>query len=423
MFDTDGGNVIWFGEDSATHYGLDIASDLKGLKFKGLKFKGQLGASFIVTIQGILHPGYAGSKVAFEDCEGGDLENPAQTGLAVFATLNHYFQMEIIRCKAVCNMVGLTHNGALEYNETLRTLGIVNSVLETTHESYPAVSTKSNAVLTLLAIHAVLISAGSAWEDMNFNQPWYWQSANMNSIFMTKANNIPVIKFTYAPIVITSGLASDFNCYYSPTQGQFMNYAGLPYTLEEWKAEYNIEENSFTDNPLLNADYTLQFDSPCIKKGSYIGGVDLNGNARAYGVDIGAIQTSYLRQGYCTAEDVIAYSGVTPADLQQSDMTALKNLLNGWIAETTGIIDKYVNQSWQIGSEPQEISNACFRMVANMVGLAIQRRKSPVVQTGEFNVKLVQDQVMSDDVKELLKQHRKSGSPLLAIGSTLPEDS
>jgi hypothetical protein len=122
-------------------------------------------------------------------------------------------------------------------------------------------------------------------------------------------------------------------------------------------------------------------------------------------------------EGYCSAQDVINYTGIRTDDLERGSEAALQSLLTSWILDATDMIDEFCNQSWTpVEDAPRGVKNCCMRMVANLIMSSIQRRKSPIVQIGEFTVRMVEDIFLSDDIKERLTLYRKNPDRTNTIG-------
>jgi len=109
--------------------------------------------------------------------------------------------------------------------------------------------------------------------------------------------------------------------------------------------------------------------------------------------------------GYCSTTDVIQLTGIKYQDLELSNDTELDIVLAGWILDATDIIDIWTNNSWQDIAVPRGIKNICMRMVANLVHLSVERRKSPLVQIGDFNIEMIEDAMLTDEIKKLMEYY------------------
>lgn len=56
---------------------------------------------------------------------------------------------------------------------------------------------------------------------------------------------------------------------------------------------------------------------------------------------------------------------------------------------------------------PLTLHNCAERIVANMIGLAVQRRSTPIVRTDEFNAQLSSDAVFTKAIKDDLRPFRR----------------
>ncbi len=78
---------------------------------------------------------------------------------------------------------------------------------------------------------------------------------------------------------------------------------------------------------------------------------------------------------YCTADEVIQLSGVTPQSirLEKADTDGLNTILNKWINQCKGLIDSFCHTTFGAKEDekvPDAVSNICLRMVSNMVALS-----------------------------------------------------
>jgi len=214
------------------------------------------------------------------------------------------------------------------------------------------------------------------------------------------------------PLGIMIGI-NDYNCYFPATSGNIAYLGGGEdidlYTLAQWQSGTDNEINSFEADPLLEADYTLQDGSPCLRQSLSRISEDIAGNKRAYeAIDIGAYQTTesgFIGEGYCSTDDVIEYAGVVAQDLDLANTSSLKALISKWILQITDFINEYCGQSWEPSEVPAGVRNACLRMTASMVTTAIQKRKGTIVKIGEFSVSVAQDNILTKDVIAILSNY------------------
>lgn len=103
---------------------------------------------------------------------------------------------------------------------------------------------------------------------------------------------------------------------------------------------------------------------------------------------------------YCTTEEVIGLTGVTPKKLKLDgdDNEGLNTLLTKWISQAESLIDSYCHTSWT-DNVPGAVSNVCLRLVANMVALAVARRETALVKVNDWTIKISDDNVFNDSLK------------------------
>lgn len=133
--------------------------------------------------------------------------------------------------------------------------------------------------------------------------------------------------------------------------------------------------------------------------------------------------------GYCGINEVKDYSGVNYDDLDLENENELDQIISTWIAEATDYIDNYTGISFEEPDIPKSVANVCKRITSNMVVMAVERRKNPLVQIGDFNVQMLEDDLVSDDMKEwldkIIKQFAKDGTDaenLFGSVVVLPEE-
>lgn len=117
---------------------------------------------------------------------------------------------------------------------------------------------------------------------------------------------------------------------------------------------------------------------------------------------------------YGSQADVITRTGVEPKDLGTTDQAALEALLGGWLEEAKSLIDAECKRDFDaevaagtIPAVPKGVASIAVRLVANMVAVSLQRRSSPIVQLGSFNVQISSDDVFTDALKADLRPYKK----------------
>lgn len=113
-----------------------------------------------------------------------------------------------------------------------------------------------------------------------------------------------------------------------------------------------------------------------------------------------------MKQYYSTPEEVIHYTGVKPVDFGLEEQAELITLIETWLLQVKDLIDRDRNRNYLSEVEvPAGIENIAMRMAANMVALANLRRETPVVKHDDFNIKMVEDKIFTNGIKEDLSRY------------------
>lgn len=255
------------------------------------------------------------------------------------------------------------------------------------------------------------------------------------SILISALNNLAILG---AGGTVFNGPNTDITSLFGALDGNL--YWGGNYARDKnqyWSMEYfqnsirqELHSKFYDDpvNPLGLEAYIPLPSSPAVGLGVIPGYTDIEGNLLSRGaVDAGAYQVTEVSSynpgtcGYCAIADVKDSTGVTYEDLELASEQDLDSLLCEWIKDVSSIIDRYCETSWDIGLQPPAIRRVATTMMADLVALAVQRRKSPFITLNNFSVKMVQDDLLTEDNKEVLLQYKKPeatlGKQYLGFGS------
>ena len=126
---------------------------------------------------------------------------------------------------------------------------------------------------------------------------------------------------------------------------------------------------------------------------------------------------------YSSPEEVIHRTGVVYGDLGAESEDDLFDVLTEWLREATDYINQFTGQIWTSLTVPKAVESVCAGVVSSMVVIAQQRRKSPLVKISDFNIKMVEDDVITDDVTKVLKKYVDSTSFVgVSLGVTVDEE-
>lgn len=113
---------------------------------------------------------------------------------------------------------------------------------------------------------------------------------------------------------------------------------------------------------------------------------------------------------YTTAANIKLATGVYYGEFEETtNASELDAVLDSWIEEIEDVIDEYCSRTWIGGTVPKGITRAATMMTSQVVALARQRRSQAVIKVGDFEVKLVEPEILTDEVKEILDLFRVGG--------------
>jgi hypothetical protein len=126
---------------------------------------------------------------------------------------------------------------------------------------------------------------------------------------------------------------------------------------------------------------------------------------------------------YSSPEEVVHRTGVKYEDLGADNEDDMLNLITSWLVDATDYINKFTGQVWTSVTVPQAVESACAGMVSTQVVICQQRRKSPLIKISDFNIKMIEDDVVTDDVIKVLKKYVDSTSFVgVSLGVDVDED-
>ena len=109
---------------------------------------------------------------------------------------------------------------------------------------------------------------------------------------------------------------------------------------------------------------------------------------------------------YSNSDEVIAYTGIRPADLGLEDDEALAARLVAWLVQAKDLIDRDRNRDYHVETAiPSGIHNIALRLVANMLAQARIRRDTPIVRVDDFAIRMVDDTVFTRAIQTDLRRY------------------
>ena len=85
--------------------------------------------------------------------------------------------------------------------------------------------------------------------------------------------------------------------------------------------------------------------------------------------------------------------------LDKDDTSKLNELVEEYISQSQDLIYRYTNNSTILEDTPKSVQNVCLRLVANMIGFIIQRRDSPIIKVNDWQIKTINSEIFTDDLK------------------------
>ena len=132
-------------------------------------------------------------------------------------------------------------------------------------------------------------------------------------------------------------------------------------------------------------------------------------NLDPYPAEIHAFDIVADLDAYITAPDVIEDTGVQFKDLGKANGAELTALLNKWCLWIKNIIDTYCGQSWTNDTAPGTVKVVAMRIASGMVSQAVQKRKNKTVDVENFDFNVIQGEVFTQELKDLLDMFRAAG--------------
>lgn len=115
---------------------------------------------------------------------------------------------------------------------------------------------------------------------------------------------------------------------------------------------------------------------------------------------------------YSSPAQVRSYTGARASALGLANNTELDELLEGWLVQIKSLIDIDRNRDFLVEASgnpdavPPLVHNVAMRAAANMYGFSQLRRETPVIRVDDYNVRVVPDAVLTEDLKKDLRRIR-----------------
>lgn len=110
---------------------------------------------------------------------------------------------------------------------------------------------------------------------------------------------------------------------------------------------------------------------------------------------------------YVTVEEVKAFSRVNFRDLGFTNENEMDNFVSTLIGYVAALIDNYTGEGWTADNVPKPVKYVILQVCSNVLHVMLQRKISPVVQTGDFTIRVIIPEVFTAELKEMLSPYRK----------------
>ena len=121
---------------------------------------------------------------------------------------------------------------------------------------------------------------------------------------------------------------------------------------------------------------------------------------------------------YCTSDEIKQFTGVKPMNLglNVDDTIGLDKILDEWIRQAEGLINSYINRTYDDENVPPAVKNVCIRITANMVALSQGRKETPIVNVNDWSVNIIDMDIFNRRLKEdlvpFIKEHSNISDPI-----------
>ena len=109
---------------------------------------------------------------------------------------------------------------------------------------------------------------------------------------------------------------------------------------------------------------------------------------------------------YCTSEDVINFTQITPVKLgidTKKEPNKLETIITKWIQHASSLIDQYTKNPKKENEIPPVYENVCIRITAHMIAAAEKYKNNNLVRINDWTVRTVPTEIFSQAEKDDLE--------------------
>jgi hypothetical protein len=109
---------------------------------------------------------------------------------------------------------------------------------------------------------------------------------------------------------------------------------------------------------------------------------------------------------YTTPGEVKSFAKIKKEDFGYSAEDELDSFISQLITYAEGLISDYTGQTWDSQDVPQAVKYVSLQLCSNILHGILQRKVSPIIQTGDYTIRLVIPEAFTDELKRLLEPYR-----------------
>jgi hypothetical protein len=109
---------------------------------------------------------------------------------------------------------------------------------------------------------------------------------------------------------------------------------------------------------------------------------------------------------YTTPDEVKSFAKIKKEDLGYGSDAELDSFIDQVIAYAENLIGDYTGQNWTAENVPSTVKYASIQLCSNILHGILQRKISPIIQTGDYAIRLVIPEAFTPELKAILEPHR-----------------
>ncbi len=124
---------------------------------------------------------------------------------------------------------------------------------------------------------------------------------------------------------------------------------------------------------------------------------------------------------FSSAADVRQYTQIKPRDVGFEEVEELDAWIEDRLVEIADYIEVYCDRTWEPDEVPSGIHGAAREMARNMLMLMVSSRETPVVRIDDWNVRIANPEILTSEIRRVLRLFRRKPRLRLFRVGGLPE--